>query len=191
MLKGPWQASMGTLTLGSLPSFPVPLRRWCWWDRGGRGPVLIWCQLPSFWFKPQSWREPMLGESPWNACGPDILGGPLLAQGRVKRQALWQPTVLCAVHTGWFSPRHCRYLPGCGVGGCPCTHGNLRPVSCFHLLLGSTTQMHLAGLRVATSDAQLSCFHGNHIRSLLISGLSSVLNALSFPQCIVCTLYLK
>lgn len=41
MLKGPWQASMGTLALGSLPSFPVPLRRWCWWDGGEASSHLV------------------------------------------------------------------------------------------------------------------------------------------------------
>ena len=100
----------------------------------------------------------------------------LLKEGEKQASTtIMDSSVLCAVHTGWFpQTRHSRPAR-CGVGVCPCTHGNRRPVNCFYLLLGSTTQMHLAGLGVATSDAQRSCFHGNHIGFLLISGLSSIL----------------
>lgn len=92
-------------------------------------------------------------ESPGNACGFQMyLQDPsLLKEGEKKASTtIMDSSVLCAVHTGWVpQTRHSRPAR-CGVGVCPCTHGNRRPVNCFYLLLGSTTQIHLAGLGVAT-----------------------------------------
>lgn len=171
---------MGILPWVSCPALSIPLRCWCWWDLGeGKASChqvsasLILVQATGL-ERARTGSESLLGMP----VAPNVVERSFFAQGRRKKAsaAIMDSSVLRAVHTGWFpQTRHSRPAR-CGVRVCPCTHGNWRPVSCFCLLLGSTTQMHLAGLGVATSDAQRSCFHGNHIGFLLISALSSILH---------------